>query len=133
MTTVTIGMDLGDRKHQICVLDAAASKVAEVTIDNTATALRKYFSKYAGALVAMETGICEQHQLNPNVFYRWQKELFDHGTAAFERAENGAADRTGQKLQKQVSQLQAKLAGKDEVIAEIMAEQVRLKKTLGLD
>jgi transposase len=30
--------------------------VAEVTIDNTATALRKYFSKYAGALVAMETG-----------------------------------------------------------------------------
>jgi len=49
-------MDLGDRKHQICVLDEAAGKVAEVTIDNTATALRKYFRKYAGALVAMETG-----------------------------------------------------------------------------
>jgi transposase-like protein len=77
--------------------------------------------------------ICEQHRLNPNVFYRWQKELFDHGTAAFERAENGVADRAGQKLARQVSQLQAKLAGKDEVIAEIMAEQVRLKKTLGLD
>jgi len=56
MTTVTIGMDLGDRKHQICVLDEAAGKVAEVTIDNTATALRKYFRPYAGALVAMETG-----------------------------------------------------------------------------
>jgi len=76
--------------------------------------------------------ICEQHQLNPNVFYRWQKELFDHGTAAFERAENGATDRAGQKLQKENSQLKAKLAGKDEVIAEIMAEQVRLKKELGL-
>jgi transposase len=76
--------------------------------------------------------ICEQHQLNPNVFYRWQKELFDHGTAAFEQAEKGVGDRTGQKLQKENSQLKAKLASKDEVIAEIMAEQVRLKKELGL-
>jgi transposase len=30
--------------------------VAEVAIDNTATAIRKYFRTYAGALVAMETG-----------------------------------------------------------------------------
>ena len=56
MTTVTIGMDLGDRKHQICVLDEAAGKVAEVTLDNTAPALRKHFRPYAGAVVAMETG-----------------------------------------------------------------------------
>ena len=77
--------------------------------------------------------ICEQYQLNPTVFYRWQKDLFDHGTAAFDRAENGSADRTTQKLQKENGQLKAKLASKDEVIAEIMAEQVRLKKTLGLD
>jgi transposase-like protein len=77
--------------------------------------------------------ICEQYQLNPNVFYRWQKDLFDHGAAAFERAQNGTADRTTGKLQKAVAQLRTKLASKDEVIAEIMAEQVRLKKTLGLD
>jgi transposase-like protein len=77
--------------------------------------------------------VCEQYQLNPTVFYRWQKDLFDHGTAAFARAENGSADRTTQKLQKENSQLKTKLASKDEVIAEIMAEQVRLKKTLGRD
>ena len=77
--------------------------------------------------------ICDQYQINPTLFYRWQKDLFDHGTAAFERAENGSADRTTQKLQKENSQLKAKLASKDEVISEIMAEQVRLKKTLGLD
>ena len=74
--------------------------------------------------------VCEQHGLNPNVFYRWQQELFEHGAVAFERA--GSEDRTTQKLQKENSQLKAKLATKDEVIAEIMAEQVRLKKTLGL-
>jgi len=77
--------------------------------------------------------LCQQYQLNPTIFYRWQKELFDHGTAAFERAENGGADQASQRLQKENTQLKAKLAFKDEVIAEIMAEQVRLKKTLGLD
>jgi len=59
--------------------------------------------------------------------------LFDHGAAAFDRADNGATDRTTQKLQKENAQLKAKLAAKDEVIGEIMAEQVRLKKTLGQD
>lgn len=75
--------------------------------------------------------ICDQYQLNPTLFYRWQKDLFEHGTAAFERAEHGATDRTSQKLQKENAELKARLASKDEVIAEIMAEQVRLKKTLG--
>ncbi len=56
MTKVTIGMDLGDRKHQICVLDETAARVAEVALDNTAAAIRQYFQPYAGALVAMETG-----------------------------------------------------------------------------
>lgn len=77
--------------------------------------------------------VCDQYQLNPTVFYRWQKDLFDHGAAAFERAENGSTDRTAQKLQKENAQLRTKLAAKDEVIAEIMAEQVHLKKTLGRD
>ena len=77
--------------------------------------------------------VCEQYQLNPTVFYRWQKDLFDHGAAAFDRSENGSADRATQKLRKENTQLKTKLASKDEVIAEIMAEQVRLKKTLGLD
>jgi transposase len=56
MTTVTIGMDLGDKKHQICVLDETGVAVAEVAVDNTAAAVSKYFRKYVGAVVAMETG-----------------------------------------------------------------------------
>ena len=28
--------------------------------------------------------ICEDLGLAPNMFYRWQKELFDHAAAAFE-------------------------------------------------
>lgn len=76
--------------------------------------------------------VCQQYDLNPNLFYRWQQELFEHGAVAFERTNPGVEDRVAQKLQKEVSQLKARLASKDEVIGEIMAEQVRLKKTLGL-
>ena len=75
--------------------------------------------------------ICDQYKLSPSMFYRWQKDLFEHGAAAFEQARNGP-DRTAQKLQKEVAQLQDKLAHKDEVIAEIMQDHVRLKKELGL-
>ncbi|HSV98847.1 MAG TPA: IS3 family transposase [Sedimentisphaerales bacterium] len=74
--------------------------------------------------------VCQQHDLNPNLFYRWQQELFEHGSAAFERTRAGNEDRAAQKLQKEVTQLKARLASKDEVIAEIMAEQVRPKKRL---
>ena len=29
--------------------------------------------------------VCDRHGLNPTVFYRWQKEFFENGAAAFER------------------------------------------------
>ena len=31
------------------------------------------------------SAICEHRGLSPNVFYRWQKELFENGAAAFRR------------------------------------------------
>ena len=27
--------------------------------------------------------LCDEHQLNPTVYYRWQKEFFEGGAAAF--------------------------------------------------
>jgi len=71
--------------------------------------------------------LCDQHELNPNIFYRWQRQLFDAGAAAFER-DTKAQDR---KLEKKLADLQQKLAKKDEVIAEIMESHVQLKKSLG--
>lgn len=73
--------------------------------------------------------VCDEYGLNPTVFYRWQKEFFEHGAVAFERNKNGSANK---KLQKENARLKAKLAYKDEVIAEIAADHVRLKKELGL-
>jgi len=71
--------------------------------------------------------LCDEHQLNPNLFYRWQKQLFENGAAAFERDERPQE----QRLQKKVAALQDKLAKKDEVIAEIMESHVQLQKSLG--
>ena len=72
--------------------------------------------------------LCDEHHLAPNVFYRWQKEFFENGAAAFER-NNGTEVRH---LKNRVEALQTKLAHKDEVIAEIMESHVGLKKQLGL-
>ena len=71
--------------------------------------------------------LCEEHGLNPTVFYRWQREFFEHGSAAFERRSDGRERR----LEQRVEALTAKLAHKDSVIAEIMEAHVALKKTLG--
>jgi transposase len=51
--------------------------------------------------------LCDELGLNPNVFYRWQKEFFEHGTAAFERRPDGRE----RKLKQKVEALTAKLAG----------------------
>jgi len=71
--------------------------------------------------------LCDEHGLHPTLFYRWQKEFFENGHAAFERRD----DAKSRRLEKKVSALEAKLTNKDEVIAEIMESHVALKKSLG--
>ena len=53
---ITIGMDLGDKKHQVCILDKAGKIITEEGIDNNRKAVTKFFKQYCGAVVAMETG-----------------------------------------------------------------------------
>ena len=73
--------------------------------------------------------VCEEYGLNPTVFYRWQKVLFENGSVAFEQ-QGGARERN---LERRVEALKSKLGHKDEVIAEIMESHVALKKSLGED
>ena len=73
--------------------------------------------------------VCEEYGLNPTVFYRWQKVLFENGSAAFEQ-QGGARERN---LERRVEALKSRLGHKDEVIAEIMESHVALKKSLGED
>jgi transposase len=80
------------------------------------------------------SAVCEDLGVAPNQFYRWQKELFDHGAAAFEVKRRGPSPGgETRRMEKKIESLEAKLAQKDNVIAEITEDYVRLKKTLGED
>ena len=71
--------------------------------------------------------ICEEYQLQPTVYYRWQRALFEQGAIVFER--QGGSE--SHKLKRQIAQLEEKLAKKHEVLSEVMEEYVALKKENG--
>ena len=72
--------------------------------------------------------VCDEAGIHPTLFYRWQKELFEYGAAAFGRRGDDGQNR---RLEEKVAALRKRLTDKDEVIAEIMESHVRLKKSLG--
>ena len=75
------------------------------------------------------SSLCEELGLQPTVFYRWQKEFFDNGAAAFQSKQRPS--RQLEEKQKRIEFLEKKVQTKDEVLAELMAEHVALKKSLG--
>ena len=71
--------------------------------------------------------VCDEHGLNPTQFYRWQKEVFEHGEAAFERPRANVS----KKEERRIEQLESRLQKKDTVIAEIMSDLIAEKKRTG--
>jgi len=52
----TLGLDLGDRSHHVCVMDATGQIVREGALSNTRPALAKLLAEYPRATVALEAG-----------------------------------------------------------------------------
>ena len=71
--------------------------------------------------------VCERHEIGPSQFYTWQKQLFEQGPKTFERIPSGRE----RELERKIEKLQARARDRDEVIAEIAGELVRLKKGNG--
>ena len=71
--------------------------------------------------------LCEQHHLQPTVFYRWQRQLFEQGAAAFQ----SNPSREASQLKQKIEQLEEKVAKKNEVLGELMEDHIALKKSLG--
>jgi transposase len=72
--------------------------------------------------------LCREHDLHSNVFYRWQKEFFEGGSAAFAK-EFWAQIKS---LTKRITTLEGQLARKNEVQAEVTEVYVRVKKNSGV-
>jgi transposase-like protein len=70
--------------------------------------------------------LCDEYQLQPKIFYLWQQQFFENGTAAFTKDKNPKRQET-----QRIEQLEAKLRKKHEVLSELMEEHVKLKKELG--
>ena len=72
--------------------------------------------------------LCDEYGLQPTVFYRWQKQLFEQAAeSCFQQSRSSESTR----LKRQITELEAKVAKKDEVLGEVMEEYVALKKSRG--
>ena len=71
--------------------------------------------------------LCDKHGIGPSMFYRWQKDFFENGTAAMEPRARRATDHKDRKI----ALLEQKLQRKHEVLSELLEEHIKLKKELG--
>lgn len=71
--------------------------------------------------------LCDQYQLQPTVFYRWQKQFFEKGAVVFEGGKEGETAA----LKRTITKLEEKIATKNEVLGELMEDHIELKKSLG--
>lgn len=71
--------------------------------------------------------LCDEYKLSPTVFYVCQNQFFENGPAALER-KNASSE--SQHL-RTIATLKEKLQRKNEVVAELIAEHIQLKKELG--
>lgn len=71
--------------------------------------------------------ICQRHEIHPNLFYKWKKDLFESALESFAgKHKNGkrALDRRHEKLNSKISDMR-------EVIAWLTQENLKLKNEFG--
>ncbi len=71
--------------------------------------------------------------VQPSLLHLWVKHVLDQAEKAFERPQEGKRRKVVEdnSAQRRIAQLEAKLANKNEVIAELMEENVKAKKANG--
>lgn len=93
------------------------------TTDQKVAILRRHFVDKVPV-----SALCAEYELQPSVFYDWQRHVFENLAGALQPATTTSREK---ELERKVETLEAKLAKKDSVIAEISEEYVALKKELG--
>jgi transposase len=73
--------------------------------------------------------LCDEFGIQVSQFHHWQKQFFENGHAAFDNGRKSKAVEDANV--KKIEQLEAKLARKNEVMAELMEAHTVLKKELG--
>ena len=71
--------------------------------------------------------ICDEAGVAPSLFHRWREQLFTNGALALESKHRPERNKDLERIEK----LESRIRQKDEVLAELMAEHITLKKALG--
>jgi transposase len=75
--------------------------------------------------------LCNEENLQPSVFYTWQRQALENLAGAFSTPTAEGPSKREKELAAKTKELEAKLAKKDHVIAEVTAELVATKKLGG--
>jgi len=76
--------------------------------------------------------LCDEYKIQPTLFYLWQRQALEHLSAALEDGRARRAQDHGETAARaRVAALEARLAKKDAIIAEVSEEYLALKKKLG--
>jgi transposase-like protein len=69
--------------------------------------------------------ICEMYRIHPTQLSEWKRIFFQNGASVFEKPQNH------QKEQKKLQRIEDQLKDRNEVIAELLQENIKLKKSVG--
>ena len=72
--------------------------------------------------------ICDELKISTNLFYKWQVEFFENGSKAFAKDSSSELKKSAAKN----TSLETDITDKNGVIAELVEENIRLKKRNGL-
>lgn len=89
------------------------------TAEDKVSILKEYFEKQLSV-----ADVCEKYRIHPNQFYKWKKELFEGAVDTF-------STKRGRKKKSPTDDLESKLKDRNEVIAELLEENLKLKKLNG--
>lgn len=84
--------------------------------------LREHFKNKVGV-----AELCRKYDINPNLFYRWEKQTFEGWVSVLA----GALRRSNGKVHTTEQRLKAKIGKLEEVISWLTQENIELKKSNG--
>jgi transposase-like protein len=69
--------------------------------------------------------ICDELDINVNLFYEWQNKLFNNGVEALSPSKESRA------VKNKIAKLEAQITRKDQVVVELASELIDAKKKVG--
>jgi len=95
--------------------------------EDKATILRRHLVDHVPV-----SDLCDEYHIQPTLFYLWQRQAFEHLSAALQDGRTRRGQTQAASAERvRITALEARLAKKDAIIADVSEEYLALKKKLG--